>query len=693
MTLSLPVIRSQIGNAARGCMAHLPQLALLAAVNFLIYHEYWLGRRIITSKDFLTAFYPLLNFQSDCLQELSWPLWNPFMNFGYPFVEHYINTALFPSHLLMGLVTGSNLTIIHWELLAWIIAGGFGVYLCIREFGHSSLTAVIGGVSFMFCSQMLTLPQWSLIVYNACSFPYLVLGYHRSVRSKNPFSLLSIGFLAMMILGGYLSTMVYGMYIFGGYVIADSLLQKNVRHGITYLVLTFAGALLLSLPKTGPLYNAMQSGPRISTYAPTPDPFNIVNFHDFPSYLLPVKFYFSLFIGSASVIALCYGALKRQMPVNALLMFAILTGWLFMVDRHGSVSLLRSMSYVLPLMKTARNEWLNWYYPSLFAILYLSRHVDRYLGEGDRNYSAAAVAAFIVLLSAVFVGEYAVSVHYQAYLVHVALAAGWLGAARLSGRRTAQGALAVLLVAAEFLLVFNRVSVDEPPLRYDDRIQVLVTHQVGASRSFLDDQQVSQTFVGEFSDDRRRPPVSESRNWPVLVSGLGGAPGYNMFPQQYTLFIDAMNFKRFSGWWHNTQERYEFEKVKDSPLLTQLDGQPLFGYFSGITRAELPGAVSFDDVSCSDFQFTVRSGEPGFFLLRQMYDPRWRAVIDGAETRPVRANRYFMGVEVGPGVHRVRFLFRDTAFFLLLAAAGVTLAGLIAAAVFRRRRSPPGRAT
>jgi len=684
----LTAVREGMLNTARSAAIHLPYFVILVVANFFIYRDYWLGRKIITSKDFLTAFYPLLNFQSDCLQGLSWPLWNPFMNFGYPFVEHYINTSLFPTHLVMGLITGSNLTIIHWELLSWIIVGGFGIYLCVREFGHSPLTAMICGVSFMFCGQMLSLPQWSLIVYNAASFPYLVLGYHRSVRSKNFFSLLSIGFLAMTILGGYLSTLVYGMYIFAGYVIIDSVLQKDLRHGIKYLVCTVASAVLIALPKIVPLFNAMQAGPRIGSYTPTPDPFNTVNFHNFPSLLLPVKFYFSLYIGELFIIALCYGLLRKQRTVNALLILALLTGWLFMVDGEGNVSLLRSLSYVLPLMKVARNEWLNWYYPSIFAILYLARYVDEFLSEGNRKTLIGATVLFIAILSALFVTEYSMSLHMQAYLVHAGLALAWLAAAFMKDRRRIQTALAIVLVTAEFMFVVNRVSVDMPPLRHGDRVQVVITHQVNASQSFSDDERVHQTFTGLFSDDRHRPAIDQARNNPFLISGLGGAPGYNMFPQQYTLFIDAMNFKKFSGWWHNTQERNEFERVKDSPLLAAMDNRPLFEYFSRRTGEPINNAVSFDGLSCSQFSFTVDGGESGFLLLNQMFDDRWKVRVDGREQPLHRANDFFMGTEVGAGRHAVMFVFRDNAFLVCLLISISTLMALVA---LRMRMSLKGR--
>lgn len=662
--------------------------AVLSVANLFIYHDYWLGRKIITSKDFLALLYPLLNFQSDCLHELSWPLWNPFMNFGYPYVEHYVNSSLLPTHLLMGVFTGAGLTLIHWELLSWVIVGGFGMYLCVREFGHSYATALICGVSFMFCGQMLTLPQWSHLVCSAASFPYLILGYHRAVKTNNPFSLVSIGLLAMSVAGGYLPTIVYGIYILIAYVLIDSFLRKDFRPGIKYLAFTFIAAFLLALPKIVPLYNAIQAGPRISTYSPTPDPYNVINFYNFMSYLLPVKFYFSLYVGELFVIAFCYGIMRKMITVNALLILAILTGWLFMVDHEGNVSLLRSLSFVLPFMKTARNEWINWYYPSIFIILYLARYVDAFLSEGTRKASLIAAAAFIVLLSAVFASDYSIPLHYQAYLVHAVLALAWLGVAFMHGRKNAQAVLAIVLVAAEFFLVFNRVSVDETPSRKGPLVEARITHQVNVSQSYLDDELVKSPFTARFTDDRYRPSIGESRKSPFLISGLGGAPSYNMFPEQYSLFIDAMNFKYFSGWWYNTQERFEFIRLKDSPQLAQMDKLPLFAFFDGRTGTPNSSAASLNRITCSSFSFTTDAGEPGFLLLNQMFDDRWKVTVDGRERELMRGNDYFMSVDVEAGRHTIQFDFTDKVF---TAALCVSFASLIGLLVLYFRKSSFGR--
>jgi len=376
-----------------------------------------------------------------------------------------------------------------------------------------------------------------------------------------------------------------------------------------------------------------------------------------------------------SVLALIYAFLRRTVRVDALLVMGLLSGWLLLVDGEGNFSLLHAAANaVLPLMKLTRNEWMYWNYPLTFGILFCAKYVDALLRDDGWQQKALAGAVLATALTVGYFGSYNTSLHAAAFAVHLAMAGLWTAAAvflRWEGLRTAAVALLVLV---EFLAVFNRTTVDRPYRLTGNTMDVMLTHQVYSSMSFRDNELVRQTMPYRVLGDKVRPSVGDSRRQPFLISGLDGN------------FVDNMNQKRFTGWWYNTQERYDFVELKESPLLAQLDGQPLFSHYSRNMRAELPGAVTFDAVSCSDFAFTVRAGEPGFFLLRQMFDPRWRVDIDGAASRPVRASRYFLGVEVGPGEHRLHFVFADTAFTVSLAVAAATFAAIMASAVLRARR-------
>ncbi|TAN44956.1 MAG: hypothetical protein EPN22_04825 [Nitrospirae bacterium] len=671
----------------RAFREHSVYIAILLLSNIAVYFDYWTGYRIFNGKDLLTAFAPLLNFQTDCLQDGSLPLWNPFMNFGYPFVEHYSNTMFFPTHLLMGLFTGSTIELIQREILFWIFIGGTGVYLCAKELGRSGIAGVAAGMSYMFCGQIMELPHWHLLVYNAACFPFFVLGYHRAVISGRPLNITSILFVSFSILGGHITTAVLGLYIFAAYVAVDSLMRKNVWFGVRYLFITSVSAVLLSLPKLAPMAAAMTSGPRM--LAPeslhTKDPFNTINFYNFMSYLLPVKFFFSLYIGLLGVVALAFSAIRKKIRADASLVLFILSAWLLMVDSEGNVSFLRSALNFLPVMKLVRNEWFEWFYPSFFAVLWLARSVDLLIDErpGRDNIIAAGVMA--AALSIIFVSFFNTDVYVVAFIGQAVLIVLFSSVAFLRGNRNILLAAVVLLITVEFAFVINRVSVDEPPLRDDRFIRIAVVDQGSVSRSYMDDNMVRNKFYAVAVQDRFRPSVSESAGFPVLQSGLDGDPTYNMYPAQFARFIDSMNLKRFSGWWYNAQERHDFIRLKDSEMLPALDKQPLFVLFGQESGAP-SGTAELDKISCSSFDLSAAAPGPGFLLLHQFYDDRWKVLVDGKEHSLRRVNDYFMGVEVLPGKHKISFRFRDNIFTASLLVSGIAALLLIIYGIVRMRR-------
>lgn len=687
MQITASTFSSKFRSAFSALAGHLPYLAILAATSFLVYRDYWLTNRVVTSKDFLTGVYPLYNFQGDCLAEGSWPLWNPFMNFGFPNVEHFSNTAFFPTHLIIGLLGQSSLRVLQWDLLCWIIIGGFGVYLCVREFGHSSTAATIAGICYMYCGQSMILPQWLHIVYNGSCFPFLLYGYHRARKAGDVFSLVSIVFLTLPILGGYIGTSVLGAYFFTAYVLIDCIIERRLFFGVKYLLISSISAFLLLLPKLVPYFNAMMMGPRTASYQPSNDPVNIINTYNFFSMLLPVKFFFSLYLGAIIILAVFYGALKKKLKVSATLVMMLLTAWFLMVDDAGNVSLLREASYALPLLKIVRNEWINWYYPSLFAILYAAGFIDGLLFDINRRLKAVAVGLYVVLLTVFFFGAYDQSLYWPAFLVHVLLVVCWFAVVSFRGKRF-QSALAVALLTVEFLVVFARVCADEPPVMVGDKLRIAIGDQAVFSRSYGDNFVMRPKFYAFMTPDETRPSISDSTKRPYLTSGLGGAPTYNLFPEQYGYFIDSMNLKRFAGWWHNVQERFDFIRLKDSPQLAALEGQPLFTLFDRSTGQPADNAVSFDGISCSSFSFGVNAPGQGFFLLQQMFDERWEVYVDGSEKPVQRAKTFFMGIDIPAGRHAVEFRFRDRAFTYSLFVSLIAFAGLIIA-VFARSRRPP----
>jgi Gpi18-like mannosyltransferase len=83
------------------------------------------------------------------------------------------------------------------------------------------------------------------------------------------------------------------------------------------------------------------------------------------------------------------------------------------------------------------------------------------------------------------------------------------------------------------------------------------------------------------------------------------------------------------------------------------------------------------------FDATVRANRHSVVLLKATYDRRWAATVDGVPVKPVMMAPSLVGVEVGPGVHVVRFEYTSYPHYPWFFAVG--LLTLLALVLFPRR--------
>ena len=89
-------------------------------------------------------------------------------------------------------------------------------------------------------------------------------------------------------------------------------------------------------------------------------------------------------------------------------------------------------------------------------------------------------------------------------------------------------------------------------------------------------------------------------------------------------------------------------------------------------------------------ELATRSAGPAFLVLSEVFYPGWRALIDERDAPIVRTDYVLRGIELPPGPHRVRVVFRPGSVMLGLAISLATAAGLTAFALMRGcKRSLP----
>ncbi len=118
----------------------------------------------------------------------------------------------------------------------------------------------------------------------------------------------------------------------------------------------------------------------------------------------------------------------------------------------------------------------------------------------------------------------------------------------------------------------------------------------------------------------------------------------------------------------------------------------------GIAPTSGPGGgrATYVQLTPDAARVDVVARHPAIVLVRNGYDPGWRATVDGAPTPVIAADSIDQAVAVPAGHHTILLTYHDPPVGFGLLGSGLALAGLLALAVVpavrsRRRRPAPGR--
>ena len=112
---------------------------------------------------------------------------------------------------------------------------------------------------------------------------------------------------------------------------------------------------------------------------------------------------------------------------------------------------------------------------------------------------------------------------------------------------------------------------------------------------------------------------------------------------------------------------------------------------AGIAGAPEPADARIIEDGANDVTLEAALPAEGFVVLRDSFDPSWRATVDGAPAQVVRANGLYRAVRVPAGRHVIRFRYRPLALGVGLTISGMTALALgIVCTVFPRRTARTG---
>ena len=70
----------------------------------------------------------------------------------------------------------------------------------------------------------------------------------------------------------------------------------------------------------------------------------------------------------------------------------------------------------------------------------------------------------------------------------------------------------------------------------------------------------------------------------------------------------------------------------------------------------------------------VEASSPSVVIVSQIHYPAWRAYVNDKPARLWRANHAFQALYIGPGKHKIQWIYRDIWFFAGVLLSLITLA-------------------
>ncbi len=132
-------------------------LTLYALVTVLLFREFIFSDLMLYGSDTLSLGYMARAFFADALQTTGFPLWNPIILGGTPFLESLAGGySLHPLSVSLLLVM-ETYRALGWKLVIHVFLAGISMYAWLRMLDLSRGAAMLGGLAFLLAPYMVTL--------------------------------------------------------------------------------------------------------------------------------------------------------------------------------------------------------------------------------------------------------------------------------------------------------------------------------------------------------------------------------------------------------------------------------------------------------------------------------------------------------------------------------------------------------
>jgi hypothetical protein len=728
--------------------------AILAVLVFAAFPEVVIGSRTFIFRDFGLFGYPLAEYHRASFWHGEVPLWNPYNNFGIPFLAQWGTMTLYPPSLVYLLLP------LPWSLglfcLLHLWLGGLGMYVLARHWTGNPLAAALAGVAFAFSGFVVNCLMWPNYSASLAWIPWLVCVTHKAWRGQPRYVVYGSLIGAIQMLSGTPEVILFTWLLIGGLWCCDNFppgketFQSALRIGAVVALVA-----LLSAAQLIPFLDLLRQSERGSDFATSG---GVVPLWGVANLVVPL---FRTYITAAGVPFQESQTLTSSYYPGLLVILLAAVATLWVRDRRvwflsaafalGFIIAMGEEGGLYRLIRTAV-PWVGFMrYPAKLLVIgafiwpLLAAFGLAALLRQELLWRRTAVIGAILMVSIVavvltsrlvpFPNEYwpatlRSGLERAVFLLVGAAAVRWF----LKSRKPLAFALVSLLLWLDLvthLPAHNPVATpDVFTVRLPRLEEMRPRPALGGSRALLTLAAI-KTF--------HRPGTSNITDT-YLVHRSGLFDNCNLIDRMpkadgfYALYLAPERDIHFRLFETDHQPRPALARFLG---ISQVSGrsnvlawETQAGFMPLVTAGQQPHFVDADrtlaaliapnfspertvflpetargsirttnstparvisfDVRAHRIKAEVEADAPSLVVIAQTYYSPWQAFVDGQAAALWRANHAFQALEVGPGRHHIELVYQDQAFLLGICISAIALLGIGSALLYNSRKCTGG---
>lgn len=664
---------------------------------FITLIVYWpLSLNFLSLKnDALVQYFAYRYHLSEAIRHGFLPFWSPYLYTGFPIHADIQGAVWNPFVLFLSLISRYDMTLLQWEVLAYLYLSAIGMYRFITYLGRSRATAICCGVAFLCCGYMtdsVSVVPW---IPSAAFVPFVLLYLLRTIRSGLFSDAVKFSIaLSLMFLCGYPSFFIFLNYIIGiGLLVWFVGQVKTGNQKAALKVLGYFGvAYLLFIALCSPAiisyydflpYYSRGSGISYAKAMTNPlAPFslltyllpNIASKADFLATDLSMRnTYTGLFI-----LLFFLKGLKNLTPFKSVVLAFTIYAFLFSL---GDTTPVQQWSYrFLPLMNTFRHPGTIRVFSIIGILVLASYSIEAFFRQPKNNKISWLLYGSLLLLltSAAYLlgsGLYSANVNFSLSPAGIKEV--------LYNLPLQKFALFICMLQVLFLLIFiflqSRKVFSGKATVVLFLFNSMVFAWIGLPFTVVSQYKTNEvnSYIRSFADGYPVPDVNTPAESEIYTNSAKiSLHGYHNFYNKKITVQDHIITPTLNS------DYYTF--LENKGLRQQLAGYP-FVYMTNDSGKRQAATVTLLRFTPNSFFFRINSANQGQLQLLQQYNHNWHVRVNDKTAKIKKSNIAFMSTQLPAGTSLVEWKYQPGKVYIGMIISILTVFAILFYFIIKRK--------